>query len=237
MKLSKAFFWVSFFSIAMGYLESAVVVYLRAIFYPEGFNFPLAPINEQLALTEMFRELATLVMLVGIGIIAGRNGSERFAWFLYSFAVWDIFYYVFLKVLLNWPESFLTWDILFVLPVTWVGPVIAPLIVAFTMIAFALAILYFNGKRQDTRITALEWIVLITGSLILIVSFSWDYSRFVLQNHPFSAIWTIPKKSLYEIAETYIPVSFNWWIFIAGEIIIIFAILRFWKRNKIRALP
>jgi len=116
--------------------------------------------DEHLALTEIFREAATLIMLVGIGIIAGRNSSERFAWFLYSFAVWDIFYYVFLKLLLNWPESFMTWDILFLIPVTWVGPVIAPVIVSITMIAFALIILYSNQKSIPVTIKSSEWICL-----------------------------------------------------------------------------
>jgi len=116
--------------------------------------------DEHLALTEIFWEAATLIMLVGIGIIAGRNSSERFAWFLYSFAVWDIFYYVFLKLLLNWPESFMTWDILFLIPVTWVGPVIAPVIVSITMIAFALIILYSNQKSIPVTIKSSEWICL-----------------------------------------------------------------------------
>ena len=232
MKLHKALFWVSFFSIAMGYLETAVVVYLRAIFYPDGFTFPLVTMDEQLAITEVFREAATLIMLVGIGIIAGRNGSERFAWFLYSFAIWDIFYYVFLKLLLNWPESFMTWDILFLIPITWVGPVIAPVIVSLTMIVLALIILYANQKKAGAKIAASEWWLLISGSAILIIAFTWDYSRFTLQHYSFSEIWSVPKKVLYKMSEDYIPISFNWWIFILGEIVIILGIFKFWRRNK-----
>ena len=33
------------YAVAMGYLEAAVVVYLRAIYYPEGFSFPLKPMD------------------------------------------------------------------------------------------------------------------------------------------------------------------------------------------------
>jgi hypothetical protein len=232
MKLSKALFWVSFFAIAMGYLESSVVVYLRAIFYPEGFAFPLTMMDNQIAITEIFREAATLIMLLGIGIIAGRNSSEKFAWFLYSFAVWDIFYYVFLKLLLNWPESFMTWDILFLIPVTWVGPVIAPVITSLTMIAFALIILFVNQKNKTVRIAVPEWLLLVVGSVILIIAFTWDYSRFMLQHYSFSQIWTVPKKSLYELATQYIPVSFNWWIFVLGEVVILLGIIQFWRRNS-----
>jgi hypothetical protein len=211
-------------------MESAVVVYLRAIYYPHGFGFPLPQMDGLMATTELFREIATLIMLVGIGIIAGRNGTERFAWFLYSFAIWDIFYYVFLKALLNWPESFMTWDILFVVPVTWVGPVISPVIVALTMIAFALIILYANQKQTHARIAPLEWLLLITGSVVLIVAFTWDYSRFILQKHSFSEIWTIPKQETYKLAASYMPVAFNWWIFLLGEAIIVAAVVRYWRR-------
>ena len=91
--------------IALGYIESAVVVYMREILYPGGFQFPLAPIEMNLAITEIIREFATLVILVCIGMLTGRTFSEKFAWFLYSFAIWDIFYYVFLKLLIGWPES------------------------------------------------------------------------------------------------------------------------------------
>jgi len=92
---------LSLFAIAMGLLESAVVIYLRDILYPGGFDFPLNPVRPDLVWTEMLRELSTLVMLLAVGILAGRNTAERFGWFLYSFAVWDIFYYVFLWVLVG----------------------------------------------------------------------------------------------------------------------------------------
>jgi hypothetical protein len=105
---------VTSFFIALGYIESAVVIYMREILYPAGFQFPLAPIKIDLAITEIIREAATLVILVCIGFITGRTFSEGFAWFLYSFAIWDLFYYVFLKLLIGWPESLLTFDILFI---------------------------------------------------------------------------------------------------------------------------
>src|ERR1044072_1504154 len=98
MKSYKPLVWLTIFSIAMGYLETAVVVYLRKLYYPGGFNFPLVPVTLDIAKTEFWREAATLIMLVGIGVLAGKNKTQRFAYFLLSFAVWDIFYYVFLKM-------------------------------------------------------------------------------------------------------------------------------------------
>ncbi len=104
MKLRKLLIIVTAFAIAMGFLESAVVVYMREILYPGGFEFPLSPIPVRLAVAELLREVATLVMLVSIGILAGRRFSTGFAWFIYTFAIWDIFYYVFLWLLLGWPQ-------------------------------------------------------------------------------------------------------------------------------------
>ncbi len=96
----KKFIWISLFAIAMGFLETSVVVYLRELYYPEGFTFPLVIIPNKIAVVEFWREIATIIMLVGAGIIAGKTRLTRFAYFIIAFAIWDIFYYVFLYVLL-----------------------------------------------------------------------------------------------------------------------------------------
>jgi len=223
---------VTLFALAMGFLESAVVVYLREIYYPGGFNFPLAPISPHIAVTEILREAATMIMLVGIGFIAGRNFSTRFAWFIYSFAIWDIFYYIFLKLLLNWPESLMTDDILFLIPVTWVGPVITPVIVSLSMILLAIVILQKDYKNLNSNITKTEWLYLVTGSIILIVSFTWDYSKYILEQYSMKEIFTLPNnEALYKTAAAYIPRSFNWFLFILGQLVICFGIFNYWRRK------
>lgn len=228
----KLLIWVTIFSIAMGYLESAVVVYLRAIMYPDGFHFPLVPINHQLAITEVFREAATLVMLLGIGFLAGKTFAGRFAWFIYSFAIWDIFYYVFLKLLIGWPETFMTWDILFLIPVTWVGPVISPVIASFTMIALALIIIHFDTV-SPVKIKSTDWLFLIAGSAAVIISFTWDYSSFILNHYSISELWGINgKKAFYDLSLQYIPRKFNWLIFWIGEGIIIAGIVSLFTRLR-----
>jgi hypothetical protein len=223
--------WVTLFAIAMGFLETAVVVYMRALLYPKGFTFPLAPIPTALAVTEILREAATLIMLIGIGVLAGKNAISRFAWFLYAFAIWDIFYYVFLKMLLNWPESWMTWDILFLIPTTWVGPVVAPVIVSLTMILLALLIVRFDSVGYKAGLKAMEWMLLIVGSLVLIVSFTWDYSAFILEHYRFTDIWSVPSDEMLKIAQLYIPRNFNWWIFWTSEFILISGIGMYWRRN------
>lgn len=228
LSLKNKVIWLTAFSIAMGFLETAVVVYLRAIYYPGGFDFPLVPIASTLAITEILREAATLIMLIGIGILTGRTKAERFACFVFSFAVWDIFYYVFLKLLLNWPASLFTWDILFLLPVPWVGPVIAPCITSLSMILLFAFVMFYSAKNEKVSIAGAEWNGLITGSLVVISSFVWDYFKFKLS--PAAQLNNEP--ALLNELVHYVPQHFNWPLFWTGQLIIFFTIYKLQFRLK-----
>jgi len=232
MKLRNQFIWITIFAIAMGFLETAVVVYLREILYPEGFRFPLSPIPADLAVTELFRELATMVMLVSIGVLAGRRFSTGFAWFIYTFAIWDIFYYVFLWLLLGWPESMITWDVLFLIPTTWTGPVIAPVLLSLTMILLAVLVLVNARQDRDTRILAGEWGGLVLGSLVLIFGFILDYSQHMLTHFTLAGMFDVKDPEVLEVATRYIPLRFPWWIFWIGETILLLVILLYARRMK-----
>ena len=96
-------FWVGLYAVAMGWLEAAVVVYLRMLYYPGGFTFPLKVMPWSVAWVEIAREAATLLMLVAVGILAGRNRLERFGYLLYAFGLWDIVYYLGLQLAIGWP--------------------------------------------------------------------------------------------------------------------------------------
>lgn len=218
--------WLSLFSIAMGFFESAVVVYLRKLYYPFGFEFPLAPMDNTIAITELFRELATLIMLYTVSLIAGKTFKQRFAWFIFCFAVWDIFYYIFLYLLIGWPSSLLTWDILFLIPVTWTGPVIAPVLVSLTMIVTALYIVWKDSKNKTFRLNALRWSFFISGSILIFLAFIWDYSAYILEYYSFRELWNLSRDpALFDISYNYIPMHFNWFLFIIGELIIISGII------------
>ncbi len=138
----KRFVALVFFGIAFAYIESAVVVYLRAIFYPDGFTFPITNFDDIAGFSpylhaEIGREAATLVLLFTASYMLGRNLRRRFAYLLTIFAVWDIFYYIWLKVLIDWPASILDWDILVLISVAWAGPVLAPVVTSLTMLIIA----------------------------------------------------------------------------------------------------
>ena len=101
------------FAVSMAYLESAVVVYLRELYYPDGFQFPLNNIPPRILVTEIGREVATILMLYAFAKSVGRNYREVFAYFTFNFGIWDIWYYIWLKLMLGWPASLLDWDVLF----------------------------------------------------------------------------------------------------------------------------
>jgi hypothetical protein len=172
----KRFCIVVVFGIAFAYIEAAVVVYLRTIFHPSGFTFPLtdfgiSPLWKRLLLTETGREAATLVLITAASWLFGQNLQQRFAFFLTIFAVWDIFYYLWLKVLIDWPTSFMDWDILFLIPTVWAGPVVAPILISLILLAFAVIILYRSCVSKALRITPIDWFVFILAVLLVIASF------------------------------------------------------------------
>ncbi len=170
------FFIAVIFSISLGYFEAAVVVYLREIFYPKGFTFPLEiftinPLFRRLCITEIGREAASLILILTAAILFGHNRRQRIAYFLTIFAVWDIFYYIWLKVLLNWPASIMDWDILFLIPMTWASPVLAPVLCSIVMLLFAIVILYRDNKGKSIYTTYFDWLAFFLAGLIIIVSF------------------------------------------------------------------
>ncbi|MFZ0034008.1 MAG: hypothetical protein WAK60_03335 [Sedimentisphaerales bacterium] len=164
------------FSIAFAYIEAAVVVYLRTIFHSSGFTFPLTefgigPLWKQLLLIETSRETATLVLIFTGSWLFGRNLQQRFAFFLTIFAVWDIFYYIWLKVLIDWPASIIDWDVLFLIPTVWAGPVVAPILISLTLLVFAVIILYRSCRARVLRLTPIDWFAFIAATLVVVASF------------------------------------------------------------------
>jgi hypothetical protein len=130
------------FGIAMGYLEAAVVVYLRAALDLASVGLaPVADVAEfdTFAGIEITRELATLMMIATVGWLAGRGGLDRLAWAAVVFGAWDIVYYLGLRLTIGWPPALDTWDILFLVPMPWVGPVWAPMVVSGALVGFGLA--------------------------------------------------------------------------------------------------
>jgi hypothetical protein len=120
------------FAIAFGFVEAAVVVYLRAAtgLWPGPPAKVLGALPPILLRIECFREAATIIMLGGIAFLAGQSVKQKFISFLWIFALWDFSYYIWLRVAIGWPASFLDSDVLFLIPVPWVAQVWFPILVS-----------------------------------------------------------------------------------------------------------
>ncbi len=196
------------FSVAFGYLEAAVVSYLRVLHEPArqrfhpgrpaGELFPLLTMEQAretrqmgtLAI-EIGREAATLIMLAAVAMAVSANAGQWFAGFALAFGAWDLMFYVFLKVLLGWPASLLTWDILFLIPVPWAAPVLAPSIVSALMVAAGLYQLRREAVGAPVRIARWQWGGIVAGALILIVSFAMDYRNLLDGGMPHPFHWGV----------------------------------------------
>ena len=176
--------WLAVYAVAMAYLEAAVVVYLRAIYYPEGFSFPLALIEPRLSAIEVGREAATLVMLLAVTAVMSADRWEWRLAFCLSFGIWDIFYYVWLWVLLGWPPSLLTWDILFLIPVPWIGPVLAPVIVSVALVVGSLLLLRLKRHGAQLGFPPTLWGLVGTGGVLVFLSFTLDFRLVLAQMEP-----------------------------------------------------
>lgn len=220
--MKKSIFVLLVFSIAMAALEAAVVVYLRELYYPKEFTVAFKVVDERILITELAREIATIVMLLSIGYLLSKRWSERLAYFLMSFAIWDIFYYVWLKVFIGWPTSFLDWDILFLIPITWIGPVAAPVICSITMLLMAFMILYFKIEKINSK---RMWSFLVSGSVIILFTFMRDYTMFIFSNN-FISDYTdlLHNADFLEKASRFLPKPYAWNLFWAGEFLILLSI-------------
>lgn len=202
-KESARWLTVVLFAAAMAWVESAVVFYLRTHIdriVPYQAN-PL-PIIGGFGPVEMVRELATLVMLFTVGALAGRTWRARTGYMVVAFGVWDIFYYVFLWMMCGWPQSLLDWDILFLLPLPWWGPVIAPVLIALLMIAWGTLASQFERPRISLLANWRVWLLNVTGVALALYVFMADALR--VSGGGVDALRNL------------LPGSFNWPLFLAA---------------------
>jgi hypothetical protein len=180
--------WVSCYAIAMAALESAVVVYLRALHPADApVSVLLHEIPASLVAIEIGREVATLVMILAVAALAGRTVRAASLYFALAFGIWDIFYYIWLWVFIGWPPSLLTWDVLFLIPVPWLGPVIAPVIVSLCLVAGSLWLL----ARPSLRLPRLAWGLAILGAVLVLLSFTVDYGYALARSDPPRFRWEL----------------------------------------------
>jgi hypothetical protein len=205
---------VGLFAIAMAYLESAVVVYLRAMYGIVDLlkDTPLTP--DTYTIIEIGREAATLVMLAIIGLITGNTLPKRIGYFIFAFGIWDIFYYIWLYIFIHWPKSLLEWDILFLIPVPWWGPVITPIIISI----FLISVGYLLINEVKFKITLIDWIIFSLSIVIILYTFMEDSIKVILSG----------STDLNEVR----PTDFNWILFLIGYAGMIFTGLKVFYSDR-----
>lgn len=208
----KKLWWVGLYAMAMAYLESAVVVYLRRM-YDLGDDLTRIPdFDSTITAIEIGREVATLLMLLTVGWIAGRRLQSKIAFVFFTFGLWDIFYYVWLWVFIGWPASPLTWDILFLVPLPWWGPVLSPVLIAVLMVVGGIAAIWVDDREWPIRPSRIEWGMVSAGILLALIAFMWD----ALGNLPLAP----------DDFDSIQPSSFPWGIYLLGLMLMIVAVWR-----------
>ena len=189
------------FAIAMALLEAAVVTYLRTFLDRiEPYQPSPLPVPGWLMPIEIAREMATLTMLGAVAWLAGRNWQARFGYFLIAFVTWDIFYYVFLAPMSGWPRSLFDWDILFLIPLPWWGPVLAPASIAALMVIGGTMIAQFDKGKTALWPGPVSWYMSLAGALLALYVFMADALH--------APEWS--EETLMNI----LPVAFNWPLFV-----------------------
>lgn len=213
---------VTVFAIAMAWVESAVVFYLRTMIGridPHQTN-PL-PVMANLGTVELVREAATLLMLLTVGMLAGKSWRNRLGYSAIAFGFWDIFYYVFLRLICGWPRSPLDWDVLFLLPLPWWGPILAPVLIATLMIVWGTLV---NSGQTEPGGQIGEKPVLILGLAGIAIAL------YVFMADSLEAI-----KGGAEAVRHLLPESFRWRLFGVGFVLMGAPIIQvLWQRQRQR---
>ena len=194
---------VVIFAVAMAWVEAACVYDLRVLVNRlDPYQPNPLPLAGKVGAIELVREAATLVMLAAVGALSGRNLRARFGYAAVAFGVWDIFYYVWLKSMYGWPTSPFDWDILFLLPLPWWGPVAAPISIAALMIVWGTLVSTPGKTASRDGAASRVWPVAALGASLALYAFMADALRAV----PHGA----------ESVRAVLPTTFNWPVFGMG---------------------
>ncbi|MCI0536039.1 MAG: hypothetical protein L0Z50_12510, partial [Verrucomicrobiales bacterium] len=196
---------VVIYALAMAWVESAVVFYLRTFvdrLVPYQPN-PL-PIVGGLGVAEVIREAATIIMLFAVGWLAGQTWRSRLGYALLAFGVWDVAYYLWLFALTDWPTSLADWDILFLIPLPWWGPVWSPVSIAGLMILFGAVIGRHDSPERPLWPGRITTFAAAAGGLVALYVFMADSLGSLARGNSFAQLREL------------LPQSFNWPLFLVA---------------------
>jgi hypothetical protein len=203
---------VGLFAVTMAYIEAAVVVYLRGLYGIDDLLRDLPLLPDQYTAMEIGREAATLLMLVTVGWIAGRRWQDRIGYAAFAFGAWDILYYGWLVVFIGWPGGLLEWDILFLIPLPWWGPVLAPMLIALLFVGGGALAVVRAERGEALEFTPVDWSVAAGGCVLALYLFMADALRAVPDG--------------IEAVSRARPTQFNWPLFLVALLAMAFPLLR-----------
>jgi hypothetical protein len=212
MRVGQRLAGVAVYALAMAYVEAAVVAYLREARGIDDLMRDLPAHFDRLAAIEIGREVATIAMLALVGLIAGRRLQDRLGYFVFAFGLWDIAYYLWLALFQGWPQSPLDWDVLFLIPVPWWGPVLAPVLIAVVMCLGGAAAVLQVERGVTWRLTRTNAVVAAAGIALVLYSFTAD------------ALGALPEGRDAVIRVR--PGDFQWPLFVVGFLVMSWAGLR-----------
>jgi hypothetical protein len=200
MKNGRRWGVVVVYAMAMAWVESAVVFYMRTMIDRiDPYQSDPLPVVGSLGSVELVREAATLAMLLTVGMLAGRSWRSRLGYAAVAFGVWDVLYYVFLKLMCGWPRSLFDWDILFLLPLPWWGPVLAPMSIAIMLIAWGTLSTQFEEDRPAGLPVWKQHALGLIGAGLALYVFMADSIRVADQG--------------VDVLRNLLPARFNWPLF------------------------
>jgi hypothetical protein len=204
--------WLAVFALAFGYIEGAVAHYLRIHLYPDGFGDTVSLVIDLHTLAvEVGREICTLLVMVAVAAVTKGPFIRRLASFVYVFGIWDLSYYAALWIFEGWPSSPCDWDLLFLIPVPWFSPVLAPMAIAAIGIVGAVSVHVILDRRAELVV---PWygLTLVNAALV-----AWEIS-FMAHEGP----------------GTEFPTQYRWWLFTLGVAFATAGYLLTWLRNTRR---
>lgn len=162
------------FGVGLGYFEAACVAYLKRLEALGQLAVTQSPFDNHLIRVEVGREAISLALLGAWAWASGRTRGERWGHFALAFGLWDLFYYLFLRWATGWPQSLMDWDVLFLIPAPWYGPVMAPVLVSILLAAGGLGVI--RGERSGTalRLRGVDTGILVAGCVAVLAAFLWN---------------------------------------------------------------
>jgi hypothetical protein len=185
------------FAGAMAWVESATVAYLRMLLNRvEPYQQRPLPIVSLFVGTELAREAATVVMLLSVAWLAGKTWKGKWGYFMVAFGVWDIFYYAFLKVIVGWPHSLFDWDVLFLIPLPWWGPVLSPVLISIILIVGGILMTELDRTASLFTPSRVSWVFCTVGLITALYVFMATAIHGLL----------VGSRGIHDI----LPTQFNW---------------------------